>query len=130
MALDLGRSQDWASGGTATKTIPDGSTWPQASNIPYEQSGDYKDFWGNPSHSTLTKPFKPYQRCRQIVFWAVDWQSYVDVETAPSASVDAGYYPTLSSLHGLKYVDRCGKLPSEGEASFGADATLKFHLVF
>jgi len=37
----------------------------------------------------LTAPFEPAERCRQLVVWAVDWQSYVDFETAPSASIDA-----------------------------------------
>lgn len=50
-------------------------------------------FWGNPAHFTLTKPFSPKQRCRQIVFWAVDWQSYEDAETAPSAPLDASRAP-------------------------------------
>jgi hypothetical protein len=46
-----------------------------------------------PNHFTLARPFKPTERCRQIVFWAVDWQSYEDFETAPSAPVDASRYP-------------------------------------
>jgi hypothetical protein len=49
--------------------------------------------WGDPAHFTLTAPFEPAERCRQIVFWAVDWQSYEDFETAPSAPVDASKYP-------------------------------------
>jgi len=49
--------------------------------------------WGNPAHFTLTKSFTPDERCRQLVFWVVDWQSYVDVETAPSAPLDAARYP-------------------------------------
>ncbi len=48
--------------------------------------------FGNPDHSTLTAPFTPAERCRQLVFWIVDWQSYADFETAPSAPVDAGRY--------------------------------------
>src|SRR5260221_2019677 len=48
--------------------------------------------WGDPAHATLTAPFAPAERCRQIVFWAVDWQSYEDFETAPSAPVDASKY--------------------------------------
>jgi len=46
---------------------------------------------------TLTAPFAPSERCRQIVFWVVDWQSYEDFETAPSAAVDAGRYPMLAT---------------------------------
>lgn len=48
---------------------------------------------GDGSHFTLTRPFDAADRCRQIVFFAVDWQSYEDFETAPSAPVDASRYP-------------------------------------
>jgi hypothetical protein len=41
---------------------------------------------------TLAMPFSAAQRCRQLVFWSVDWQSYEDVETAPSAPIDASKY--------------------------------------
>ncbi|HYE05053.1 MAG TPA: hypothetical protein VEL07_05955 [Planctomycetota bacterium] len=50
-------------------------------------------FWGDPSRFTLAEPFAPSERCRQLVFWAVDWQAWEDFETAPSAPVDAGRYP-------------------------------------
>jgi hypothetical protein len=46
----------------------------------------------SPYNSTLTARFDPAERCRQIVFWAVDWVSYEDFETAPSAPVDAGRF--------------------------------------
>ena len=49
--------------------------------------------WGNPAHFTLTRPFTPDERCRQLVFWVVDWQAYHDAETAPSAPLDASRYP-------------------------------------
>jgi hypothetical protein len=49
--------------------------------------------WGDAASFTLTRPFKPSERCRQLVFWAVDWMSYEDAETAPSAMVDANRYP-------------------------------------
>ncbi len=49
--------------------------------------------WGDAAHFTLTRPFKPSERCRQLVFWAVDWMSYEDCETAPSAEIDANRYP-------------------------------------
>ncbi len=45
--------------------------------------------WGDASHATLTRPFHPRERCRELVFWSVDWQSYVDAETAPAAPLDA-----------------------------------------
>jgi hypothetical protein len=41
----------------------------------------------------LTNPFEPMERCRQLVFWAVDWKSYEDAETAPSAPQDASRTP-------------------------------------
>ncbi len=58
--------------------------------------------WGQSSHFTLTAPFKPMDRCRQIVFWAADWHSYTDFETAPSAPVDASKYP-FAAPHALTY---------------------------
>ncbi len=45
------------------------------------------------SRFTLTHPFVGADRCRQLVFYAVDWQAYEDFETAPSAPVDASRYP-------------------------------------
>jgi hypothetical protein len=41
-------------------------------------------------------PFQPADRCRQIVFWAVDWKSYEDAESAPSA-------PQEWTTHGRMY---------------------------
>jgi hypothetical protein len=69
--------------------------YPTASN-----GVDWNRLWGPTQHSTLTQPFRAAERCRQIVFWAVDWQSYEDFETAPSAPVDAGRY--------MKYAPRSG----------------------
>jgi hypothetical protein len=51
------------------------------------------------SHFTLARRFEPADRTRQLVFWAVDWQAYIDFETAPSAPVDASRYPK-GSPHG------------------------------
>lgn len=48
---------------------------------------------GPASHFNLTAPFEPFERCRQMVFWAVDWQSYEDFESCPSARIDASRYP-------------------------------------
>ena len=50
-------------------------------------------FWGDAKHFTLTRPFEAAERCRQLVFWSVDWQSYEDVETAPGAPLDASRIP-------------------------------------
>ncbi len=47
---------------------------------------------GDNRHFSLAAPFAPDERCRQVVFWAVDWQSYDDFETAPSAPLDASRY--------------------------------------
>lgn len=52
--------------------------------------------WGDQQRFTLAAPFSADQRCRQLVFWSVDWQSYEDCETAPSAPVDASKYGTCS----------------------------------
>jgi hypothetical protein len=49
--------------------------------------------FGNIDHYTLAAPFSPAERCREIIFWAADWQSYEDFETLPSAPVDASKYP-------------------------------------
>ncbi len=49
-----------------------------------------------PSHFTLARNFEAADRCRQMIFWAVDWQAYEDFETAPSAPVDASRYPKRS----------------------------------
>jgi hypothetical protein len=48
---------------------------------------------GQVSHFTVANRFAASERCRQLVFWVVDWQSYEDSETAPSAAVDASRYP-------------------------------------
>jgi hypothetical protein len=45
--------------------------------------------WGDASHFTLNRPFHPRERCRELVFWTVDWQAYEDAETAPAAPLDA-----------------------------------------
>lgn len=72
----------------------DGATWPLA-------GGGTSGIWSEPDPATgsgrtrfsLCAPFAASERCRQLVFWAVDWMSYEDAETAPSAPVDASKYP-------------------------------------
>ncbi len=81
------------------KILPDGTTYQNGTT-------DYEQFWGNPAHSTLTKPFKAAERCRQIVFWAVDWQAYEDCETAPGAPVDASKYPMAGPRPGRSFANR------------------------
>jgi hypothetical protein len=49
--------------------------------------------FGNIDHYNLAAKFTADERCRELIFWVVDWQSYEDFETAPSAPVDAGKYP-------------------------------------
>jgi hypothetical protein len=77
--------------------LPDGSTY---------GTPEYQAFWGDLSRSTLTKSFKAAERCRQIVFWAVDWQSYEDCETAPGAPVDASKYPMPGPLKDRDFENR------------------------
>jgi hypothetical protein len=65
---------------------------------PNGNKNEIQDSWGNQSPGlvdtfNLTKPFQPAERCRQLVFWAVDWKSYADAETAPSAPQDASRFP-------------------------------------
>jgi type II secretory pathway pseudopilin PulG len=68
----------------------------------------WSTFWGPTTNSTLTAPFEPAERCRQIVFWAVDWQSYEDFELAPSAPVDAGRYLKYAPRPGQNFSAVCG----------------------
>ncbi len=56
-------------------------------------SGGPSNLFGNADHYSLTMPFDASERCRELVFWVVDWQSYEDFETLPSAPVDASRYP-------------------------------------
>jgi hypothetical protein len=54
--------------------------------------------FGDQDHFNLTAPFTASERCREIVMWSVDWQSYEDFELAPSAPVDASRYPIAGPL--------------------------------
>jgi hypothetical protein len=68
---------------------------------------DWAKLWGPTQHSTLTQAFRAAERCRQLVFWAVDWQSYEDFETAPSAPVDAGRYMKYAPASGRSLTNLC-----------------------
>ncbi len=70
-------------------------TYPASPINPTMRDGGYEPTsqFGDIGHFNLTEPFAPAERCRQIVMWAVDWQSYEDFETLPSAPVDASKYP-------------------------------------
>ncbi len=61
--------------------------------VPMDDRSAGQPLWGDPSHFSLTKPFSPAERCRQLVFWSVDWQSYEDAETSPGAPIDASKCP-------------------------------------
>ncbi len=52
--------------------------------------------FGDIDHFNLTAKFEAAERCRELVFWTADWQSYEDFETLPSAPVDASKYPFAS----------------------------------
>nr|MDA3959990.1 hypothetical protein [Planctomycetota bacterium] len=54
---------------------------------------DWDQLKGEISHFSLTAAFDPAERCRELVFWSVDWTAFEDVETARSAPVDASRYP-------------------------------------
>ena len=53
--------------------------------------------WGDPRNFTLTKQFEPVERCRELIFWSVDWMSYVDAETAPNI-LDASRIPFAAPI--------------------------------
>ena len=66
--------------------------------------------WGNSANFTLTKPFKAEERCRQLVFWAVDWMSYEDCETAPSGPIDASKYQFAAPMGNTAIDDMNGRM--------------------
>jgi type II secretory pathway pseudopilin PulG len=55
--------------------------------------GAKSNLFGDADHYSLTMPFAASERCRELVFWTVDWQAYEDCETLPSAPLDASRYP-------------------------------------
>jgi hypothetical protein len=64
-------------------------------------SGAPSNLFGDADHYSLTMPFEASERCRELVFWTVDWQSYEDFETLPSAPVDASRYPLAGPRNGV-----------------------------
>ena len=62
---------------------------------PTDSRNGTHQLWGDANHFTLTRPFQAAERCRQLIFWSVDWQSYEDAETAPGAPLDASRVPCL-----------------------------------
>lgn len=63
----------------------------------YGPCPDWSAIAGSASACSLTAPFAPAERCRQLVAYMVEWQSWRDAETAPSAPVDASRYPLASA---------------------------------
>lgn len=82
---------------------------------------EQSEFWGEPTHFSLTKTFSPSERCRQLVFWSVDWQTYEDFETAPAATVDACRHPMGAPWNGnQRNLDqRLGPGNSNGDYPYG-----------
>ncbi len=79
-----------------SQTYPASPINPTMRDNGYEPTSQFGDI----SHFNLTEPFEAAERCRQIVMWVVDWQSYEDFETLPSAPVDASKYPIAGPRSG------------------------------
>ncbi|MBA3936388.1 MAG: hypothetical protein H0X38_02915 [Planctomycetes bacterium] len=112
--------------GYAAPGAPYDANLPIPENSHYDVGGAYlaariDPFWGDPAHFTLTAPFQPLERCRELVFWMVDWQSYEDFETASSAPVDASRYPFAAPLLGASMAQRMSYADNghEGGHDFG-----------
>ncbi|MBA3683813.1 MAG: hypothetical protein H0W72_00995 [Planctomycetes bacterium] len=76
---------------------------------------------GDRSSSTgwnLTRTFDGSERCREVVVWAVDWQSYEDFESAPGAPLDCSVLPRLPR------VNPAGADPGTGWATLGLPGTV------
>ncbi|MBA3846937.1 MAG: hypothetical protein H0X45_09870 [Planctomycetes bacterium] len=71
-----------------------------------DNAGAADAFWGDPSHFTLCRPFDPVERTRELVFWAVDWKSFEDCETAPSAPLDSSKWLLAGAIDGWPYLNR------------------------
>lgn len=87
--------------GTITNTTQAAEQWRPVAARPITNIGRSMDFpdrpipatlWGDSTNFTLARPFKAEERCRQLVFWSVDWMGYEDFETAPSGPIDASKY--------------------------------------
>jgi len=69
------------------------STTAAGASTPTRQDATYSTIKGNESHFNLALPFDPSERCRQMVFYSVDWTAWLDFETTASAPQDAARYP-------------------------------------
>jgi prepilin-type N-terminal cleavage/methylation domain-containing protein len=94
--------------GSPIRNIGVSTTFPDRAIGPanYQAPNNGETIWGDTAHFTLTAPFEASERCRELVFWSVDWQSYVDAETAPSAPVDASKLNIASAVKSLNFVQR------------------------
>lgn len=92
--------------GVLTPTMTwDGAASPfRTDAFPRDLRGPGHPFWGDAANFTLTRPFQAAERCRQLVFWSVDWHAYEDAETAPGAPMDASrigrHGPSMNDLTG------------------------------
>ncbi len=75
-------------------------------NGPGSAGPNPNSIWGLPDHFTLAKPFAAAERCRELVFWSVDWLNYEDCETAISAPVDASKYLFSAPIPGYDFNKR------------------------
>ena len=63
--------------------------------------------FGDIDHYNITAKFEAAERCRELIFWVADWQSYEDFETLPSAPVDASKFPNggpRGDWHGADHI--------------------------
>lgn len=67
-----------------------------------------------PARMTVTRPWAAADRCRQLVFWVADWQSYRDFEDLPPEPLDSSRYPFTSDGN-LAAVTRHPFLLPEGD---------------
>jgi hypothetical protein len=96
--------------------VPTDVAWPILSARPVTNAGCGSSFpFGNPQHTAnvanlkagfgdpstfnLADRFEAAERCRQLVFWVADWQSYEDFESTPSAPLDASKFHYDSEGH-------------------------------
>lgn len=76
--------------------------------LPPGSPGDYDNAanlwysWGNTARFNLTDPFHAAERCREVVFWAVDWMDYEDFETAADPPIDSRSLANTSAAYGAK----------------------------
>ena len=113
VGVNLGTSEAGMDGTVDQRDTPGTPPWNVAPPRPLDSNGDgrldesdqfipangggMQAGLGPVGNFTLTAPFAPSERCRQLVFWVVDWQSYEDFETAPSAAIDACRYPMVAT---------------------------------